>query len=722
MSDAPERPLPFSLGQNPNLDDWIRVDAERTVTVRTGKVELGQGITTALSLIAAEELDLPLSRIRIETADSARAPNEMMTVGSMSIEQSGSALRQAAAEARRLLLDAAAARLEVSRDRLTVDDGVVVAPGGERVSYWELQGGRPFGVPVTAAASPKAAAEHRQVGKRAPRLDLEGKVLGSARFVQDLRFDDMLYARVVRPPSRDATLAEVDDAPVRAMEGVVEVVRDGSFLAVLAEREQQAIEAAVTLREHARFDGAAPLGDPEGLHQRMADNLRGSYPLVDGTPMEQPLPPVEVPEGAVHTVQASYTRPYIMHGSIGPSAAVARSEGDHLTVWSSTQGPALLAPSIALVLGVAPDAVRVIHVEGPGCYGHNGSDDAAMDAALCARAVPGRHVKLQWSRADEHAQEPYGPAMRMDLQASLDADGRVVAWSHDVYSSTHMGRAIPFGRRSSLLAANQRAEPLRRPSPRAALRPQSGIHRNADPYYAFPQPRVIKHLSAEAPLRTSSLRGLGAFGNVFAAESMMDELAVAAGLDPVALRLSHLKDPRGHAVIEACIERAGPPPGRGPDPQRPRGRGFAYSRYENYKCHAALLVELEVDLASFEIHLLRAVIAADSGQIIDPDGLDNQLEGGFVQAASWTLLEQVDFDGDAITSLDWESYPILRFDQVPEVETVLIDRPDEPSLGAGEATTGPTPAAIANAVFDATGARLRETPFTPARLRTALFG
>jgi CO/xanthine dehydrogenase Mo-binding subunit len=718
--------LPPSLQQNPRLDDWVRIDPSETITVRTGKVELGQGITTALSLIAAEELDVSPARIRIETADSGRAPNEWMTVGSMSIEHSGAALRMAAADARRRLLERAAEQLGAGVDTLVVEDGVVsTRDGSAEVSYWALHGGRRFDAEVSADARPKPVREHRVVGRAggvaAERVDLRGKVFGVTRFVQDLRFEGMLHARVVRPPTRDARLVACDEGPASAIDGVVRVVRDGSFLAVVAEREDQAERAAEALRAGSRFERDAPLGDPVGLHERLRENLRGSYPLVDGVPTEQPVPPIETPADAAHTVRATYTRPYLMHGSIGPSAAVAHQAGEQLTIWSATQGPSVLAPSIALVLKVPAEQVRVIHVEGPGCYGHNGSDDAALDAALCARAVPGRHVRMVWSRQDEHAHEPYGPAMRVDMQASLGADGRVVAWSHDVYSGSHMGRALPFGNRSSLLAAQERAEPMRRPSPRPALRPQAGIHRNADPCYDFDAPRVIKHLSDETPLRTSSLRSLGAYGNVFAAESMLDELAAAGGVDPVELRLRHLSDPRARAVIEACVERAGPHAGRGDDPRRPRGRGLAYSRYENYKCHAAVLVELEVDLATHTIHLLRGVIAADAGQIVDPDGLENQLEGGFVQAASWTLKEEVGFDASGITTLDWESYPILRFDEVPPVETVLIDRPDEPSVGAGEATTGPTPAAIANAVFDATQVRLRATPFTPARLRAALF-
>jgi nicotinate dehydrogenase subunit B len=411
-----------------------------------------------------------------------------------------------------------------------------------------------------------------------------------------------------------------------------------------------------------------------------------------------------------------------MHASIGPSAALARFDGERLEVSCASQGVSVLALSLAQVLKMEPSQVRVVHVEGAGCYGHNGSDDTALEAALLARALPGRPVLLKWTRQDEHAFEPYGPAMRVDVQASVDAAGRIVAYSHDVYSYTHIGRAMPLGSSSALLAAQQLEQPFKVPRPRPMLAPQAGVHRNAEPLYDMPAPRVIKHLAGNAPLRTSSLRGLGAFTNVFAIESMMDELAHAAGLDPIAFRLAHLRDARARAVIEAGAARAawGAPKGES-DARRPRGRGMAFSRYENHKCFAAVFVELEVDLADFAIRLLRAVIAADAGLIIDPDGLCNQLEGGFVQAASFTLKEQVAFDERRITSLDWQSYPILTFEEVPEIDVVLLDRPDRKARGAGEATTGPTPAAIANAVFDACGARLRATPFTPERLRAALY-
>jgi CO/xanthine dehydrogenase Mo-binding subunit len=410
--------------------------------------------------------------------------------------------------------------------------------------------------------------------------------------------------------------------------------------------------------------------------------------VIDGTAVEAPVPPVAPPPGAVHTLRASYTRPFQMHGSIGPSAALARELDGQLTVWSSTQGVSGLRLALAQALGIDAEHVRVIHAFGPGCYGHNGADDVALDAALLARALPGRPVHVQWTRADEHAWEPYGPAMVVDLQASLDASGLVIDWNHDARSFTHISRAIPYSPRTSgLIAAWHRAAPLARPTPRPMLAYHGGVHRNADPLYAFTQRRVVKHFLTGAPFRTSSLRALGAYANVFALESFIDELAAAAGLDPLEFRLRQLADPRAREVLVAAAERLGwrsrPRPARSG-----HGRGLGFARYKNQKTWCAVAVELSVDDASAAIRLERAVIAADAGQIVDPDGIVNQLEGGLVQAASWTLREEVKFDRTRVTTTDWQSYPILRFGELPELETVLLDRPGQPWLGAGEACAG----------------------------------
>jgi CO/xanthine dehydrogenase Mo-binding subunit len=479
---------------------------------------------------------------------------------------------------------------------------------------------------------------------------------------------------------------------------------------VVAEREEQAVLARERLAASARWEEKASL--PADAFEDLLARPRQSFPVIDGTPTRDPVSARAETPGAAITLAARYLRPYHMHASIGPSSALAHLDGDRLTIWSHSQGVAVLRHALAPVLGMSPDAIRVIHVEGAGCYGHNGADDAALDAALLARAVPGSPVLVQWMRDDEHAWEPYGPAMVVDLHGSLDPSSRVHDWSHEVYSHTHLGRAIPAQGSSSLVAAWHREPPLPRTRSEPRLEAHAGIHRNADPIYSFPRKRVVKHFVADPPLRVSSTRSLGAYANVFAIESFMDELALAGGRDPLAFRLAHLDDPRGREVLQAAAARAGWRSAGG----NGRGQGLAFARYKNAKCYAAVVVDVEVDRASGAIRLLRAVIAADAGEVVDPDGLVNQLEGGFIQAASWTLREEVRFDTTRITSRDWESYPILGFAEIPEVETLVLDRPGAPFLGAGEATQGPTPAAIANAVAHATGLRLRRIPFTPERV------
>ena len=707
-----------SLQRQPNLDAWIRINADGTVTLFTGKGELGQGITSAIARIGAEELDVSLGRVHVQTADTAHELNEFFTAGSQSMEDSGSAMRQAAAEAREHLLTLAAQFLGAAADQLAVEDGTVTVRGTERrTTYWELLGGKTFDREVTGGVQPKRSTAYQIVGKPGLRLDLTGLVTGTAHFVQDLTRPGMLHGRVVRPPSPSARLESIDDAQVRSIPGVAAVVRDGSFVGVVAEREEQAVKALAALREDARWNEEATLPAMADLHTWLRAQPTRSFRVIDGVPVEGPIDAITIPEGAAHTLHATYTRPYHMHASIGPSAALAEWTNGALTVWTHSQGVFLLRSALAQALGVDADRVRVMHVPGPGCYGHNGADDTALDAALLARAVPGRPVRLQWMREDEHAWEPYGPAMVMQLQASLDGTGRLLDWNHDVWSNTHMARALPYGERSALIAAWHRAEPMPPPQPFPMLAYHAGIHRNADPLYAVPRRRIVKHFVETTPLRVSSTRSLGAYANVFAIESFVDELAHATGADPLAFRLQHLDDERGRAVLTAATQRAG---WAGRRKEFGRGTGIGFARYKNQKCYAAVVIDLRVNLDTAEIVFERAVVAADAGQIVDPSGLANQLEGGVVQSASWTLKEQVTFDRTRVTSVDWESYPILKFPEAPEIETVLIDRPGEPWLGSGEATQGPTAGAIANAIFNAIGVRLRDIPFTPDRVRAAV--
>ena len=709
-----------SLAANPQLDRWVTFNANGTIIVRTGKAELGQGIETALALIAADELGVDASCVVMEGPKTGVAPNEGVTAGSGSIEQSGTGVRQACAHVRRILVARAAEHLGVSAGDVTIDNGIAVS-GDERVSLWDLAVGRPFETEAEAPVDPVGPGAHRWVGVGMPRVDLPAKIRGEAVFVHDLALPDMVHARAVRPPRPGARLTALRDV---ALHDAL-VVRRGSFLAVTAPLEADAIAGAAAVRAAATWDGGDLIVAGGDDHDYLEANVTLSTNIVEGMAVgDDPPPALDLPGGAgARNHQARYVKPFVMHGSIGPSAAAARYDADAgtLHLWSHSQGVELLRLSVAEALGLDARHVTAEHVDGAGCYGHNGADDVALDAAIVALAQPGRPVLLKWTRADEHGWEPLSPAMSMRLSAALGDDGCITHWQHDVFSYSHGARPRPTaGGTSGLLATWSFDPPVRRPDPQPSRGFHSGIHRNADPLYDVGEKRVVAHFVRDSPLRTSSTRGLGAFGNVFAIESFMDEMAALAGADPIEFRLAHLRDERARAVLEAVGELAGglEAPGGVDAP----GRGVAFARYENVKTYVAVIAEVEVVARTGEIRLARGWIAADAGQVIDPDGLVNQLEGGFVQAASWALKEQVTYDEGGVTSLDWETYPILRFSETPELTTRLIDRPDQRSLGAGEATTGPTPAAIANAVFQATGARLRDLPMRPERVKAALAG
>ena len=700
-------PLPGSLNGNRMLDAWLRIDPSGTVTIFTGKIELGQGIGTALAQIAADELDVHLRRIEMIHGDTARTPNEGQTAGSLSVEQSGTALRFACAEARDILVSTAAAKLGVPAADLKVSDGTIATPGGASVTYWDLARDADFKRQATAKVKPKPVAEHRWVGKSIPRRDIPKKFTGGAAYVQDVRLPSMLFGRVVRPPSPGAQLMAVDEAAARKLPGVVAVVRDGSFLAVAAEREEQAIRAREALAKSARWGETMSLPPTgEALYRELMSAPAPGEIVVEKTSPAAPAP--------AKTLEALYTRPFQCHGSIGPSCAVAQWEGQKLTVWTHSQGVFPLRADLAKVFGVKPPDIRCIHVEGSGCYGHNGADDVALDAALLARATGGRPVKLQWMREDEFMWEPYGSAMVMKLSGGIDAGGNIVAWSHELWSHPHSTRPGSSAG-VNLLAARHLAQPFAPVLPADVPQPAGGAARNAIPLYDVPNVKVVKHYIAETTLRTSALRTLGAYANVFALESFVDELAAAAGVDPVEFRLRHMKDPRARAVIEAAARRANWQPGRRGDGTR--GRGFAFAKYKNLACYCALAADVEVDPKTGRVSVSRVVAAVDAGQIVNPDGVVNQIEGGIIQSTSWTLMESVRFDQTRVTTRSWADYPIVRFAEVPEVEVVLLNQPAERFLGVGEGSQGPTAAAIANGIAHATGKRLRALPFTPERVK-----
>lgn len=694
--------LPGSLSKAPFLDSWIRIAADGAITVFTGKAELGQGIRTALHQIAAEMLGVDPQRIELLTADTDATPNEGYPAASHSMEESGSAIMNAAAEVRAILVQRAAERLGVDAETLRVEDGVVIG-GPEDLAYDMLVDGETLHVRYEGRGRKPDPATYKIMGTPFPRTDIPAKLTGAPAYVQDLRLPGMVHARVIRPPIYGARLAEFDQAAVKSMPGVTAIVRNGNYLAVVASGEYQAVAAKRAAEGAARWTGGIALPERSEIYDRLQASA-AEETVIHETDAGSGSP--------VKRLEARYTRPFQMHSSIGPSCAVGLFEDGRLTVWTHTQGVYPDRKAIAELLSMEENAVRLIHMPGAGCYGHNGADDAAADAALIATALPGRPVRVQWMREDEHLWEPYGSAMVVEASAGLAADGTIADWTYDVWSYPHSTRP---GGAGNLIAGKLVADPFRLTPPTNIPQPAGGGDRNAVPPYPIPGARVTKHFVTDMTLRVSALRGLGAFMNVFSLESFVDELAEAAGADPVAFRLAMLDDPRAKDVVAAAATDFGW------DGWTARARGFAYARYKNLAAYCAVAIELQVTPETGAIRIHRAVSSVDSGQIVNPDGVRNQVEGGIVQSASWTLFEEVLYSPERIESRDWSAYPILRFDAVPASVTVRpIDRPGEPFLGTGECAQGPTAAAIANAVRDATGVRIRDLPYSPKRLQTAL--
>src|SRR5215467_2104931 len=698
--------LPPSLARNTRLDRWVAVRPDGVIEIRTGKVEIGQGIISTLAQIAAEELDVDYTRIRMIPADTERSPNEGVTAGSRSTVESGSALRQACAEVRRAFLDAAALRFGVDIDELFVRDGTIHRrASNESATYWELSGTIDLARDADGRAAPKRADQLTLVGKSLPRIDLPGKVTGSDVYVHDLELPGMLHGRVLRPPSYRATLQVFDSRHVEAMPGVRAVARNGRFIGVVAEREEQAVAAVAGLEKHVRWNEPADLPDIDEL----AAYLR-SLPAKLMVLSEKGT----TSEAGAKSLSATYSRPFLAHASVGPSCAVARWQGGAIEIWSQSQSIYPTRKDIATTLGIAADAITVHHIQGAGCYGHNGADDAALDAVLLARAVEGHPVRLQWSHEDELAWSPFGPAMVVAMSGSIDGAGRILDWRHEMWSNPHIARP-GLQESPSLLAAWHLYPPFAQPPGIDALpggKPAS--QRNAIPIYDFHNQRVVHHVLDRLPVRTGTLRAIGGFINTFAIECFMDEAAHSVGIDPIDLRVRHLSDERAIAVIKEVRERSGLTWKR---QSGSRGMGLGFARYSNEASYAAVVVEVDVGET---IKVLRAVATIDCGRTINPDGVANQVEGGIVQAVSWVLKEQVRFDRSRITTRNWDDYPILRFSEAPPVEVTIIDRPDQPSLGIGEAVAGPTAAAIANAVFDAIGVRVRDLPLTRERMMVAI--
>jgi CO/xanthine dehydrogenase Mo-binding subunit len=689
------------------LDSWLSIDGSGDVTIFSGKVELGTGVRTALAQIAAEELELPFERIALIQGDTARTPDESYTAGSQTIQVGGVNVRMAAATARQVLVNLAAVRLDVPSDQLNLADGVIssIADPGRAVSYADLVGDQRFALPIDANVVTKDPSLYTVVGQPIQRVDLLPKLTGGVAYVQDLRLPSMLHARVIHPSGVNARLAQVNESSITGLPGVLKIVRSGSFLAVVAEREEQAISAASQLQ--VTWDPGPALPSQDALSDYLlAQQTQDKIVTSTGDPDEALRSNSTV-------LQATYTQPYQLHASIGPSCAVAEVTNGQYTVYCSTQGVYQLRGAIAQLLNTGSDQVRVVYMESAGCYGDSGADHAAGEAALLAQAM-GRPVRVQWMRQDEHAWEPKGPAMVMRVRGALDDTGRVAGWDYQVWTPTHTTRS--GGQAGNLLPGR-----LIEPPPAVAANPNFGGDVNATTNYGLGANRVTAHwlpLSA-SPLRPSALRSLGALANTFANESFMDELAASAESDPLEFRLTHLDDPRAAAVLQAAADQFGWQPRTVPG-QSGSGQGLAFARYVNALTYVATMVDLTVDSQSGQVTLGRVVVAHDCGLIINPDGLKNQIEGNVIQSASRAMLEQVNFDTAKITSVDWNTYPIFRFDAVPRIDVVLVDHPDQPAWGAGECATLTTGAAIANAIFWATGARVRDIPLTPARVLSAL--
>src|SRR5450432_957923 len=674
--------LPVSLAANPTLSSWLRFSPEGHVKVSPGKVEIGQGIVTALAQIAADELDLDISRVQMVRASTAASPNEGVTSGSLSVQQSGRAIRHVCAEVRQIFLGLASDRLGVAIDALAIEDGTISGPGNIRTSYWELADEVSLERDATPDAVPKPSAQRTLAGHSIARVDIPDKVFAHPRFIHDSALPGMLHGRVLRSEMSAAKLVDLPEQAARGVAGLVAIVRNGHFAGVVSETEDGAEAALKALRKSAKWSSGEPLPDENELAKWLKTEPVESTVIANKT----------APTAAqtTRTIKRQYTRPYIAHASIAPSFAMAQWTGDHVHVWTHSQGVYLLRADLALVLKLPVENITVEHMEGAGCYGHNPADDVALDAALLAKAAGGRPVRVQWSRADEMTHAPFGAAMAIEIEADLDAQNEIVGWRHSIWSNGHAARP---GRAAqpALLAGTELTNPF--PRTISTNPPQAnggGGDRNSVPLYDFPSWKIECHRLLTMPVRTSALRTLGAQGNVFAIECLLDEVAGERGEDPVAFRLRHLRDSRAQDVIRAVAKRAGWKPGKRPG----IGYGIGFGRYKNTGAYCAVIAEIE---GTADISVRRLTIAVDVGEAINPDGVINQIEGGAIQATSWVLKERVRFDRERITSNTWTDYPILRFSEVPQVEVELIQRPEIEPVGAGEAAHGPVTAAFGKA-------------------------
>ena len=688
------------------VDGLLAIGTDGTCEVLTSKTEFGQGIDVALSQIVAEELDLPLSAVRMPHADTARSPDHGVTAGSLTLQIIGPRMRQAAATARLALARMGAERLNVAVDAVETHNGQVRlrAEPTRAIGYGALIGGRRFELPLDAQAPIKPHAQWRVAGRDAPRPDLLAKMTGGGDYLHNLRLPNMLHARVIHPPGIGQKPVAVDAASIGSIANT-RVVRRGDLVAVVAEREWLAVQAQRSLKV---------VWDEGGRIPAMADVYQAARdaPVVRADTLVNRGDAAAAIAASPHKREATYTYAVQSHATIGPSCALAQFEDGLLTVHSGSQAPFDLRGQIATMLGLAVEKVRVIYHPSSGCFGRNGLEDAASECAVLAMELAPRPVRLQWMRHDEMANEPKGPPTIMMLAGGVSNEGRMLGWQGEGWVP-HSTVVLVQTTASALVGAADGGQPG-----------SGNWHANANPPYDIPAAKAVMHRVANTPFRPSWIRTPGRLQNCFAVESFTDELAAAAGQDPVAFRLAHMADPRARAVIEGAAQAANwdgrPSPRRDQSGEIRLGRGIAYIRYDNVRTYAAAVMAVAVNTRNGQIRVTDCWAAQDCGQVINPDGIRLQVEGQVIQTISRTLLEEIQWEGNRITSLDWSTYKLLEFPEVPAIQTTIIDRPDQPMWGAGEMVTSVISAAVGNAVFDATGARLRHAPFTPERMLAAL--
>ncbi len=692
------------------LDSWLTIDRDGKITVFVGKVDLGTGTKTALSQIAAEELSVPFERISMIMGDTATTPDQWLTGAAITLQQGGGELRVAAANARMALLNRAAEKLQVPVTELSVKDGVITASSkpGQALAYGDIIGDG-FKLKVDPKAPVKSPKEYTIVGKSIQRVDIPDKVSGEHPFVHDFRLPGMLHARVIRPLQAGATLVSFDDTDAKKLKGFVQTVRKDNFLAVVCKDEWCAVKAAKAVKANWSAGRELP---PQA---KIYDHWR-QLPIAK-TDVTQNVGNIDAAlSSSAKRIKATYNFAVQTHASAGPSCAVADFRDGKMTLWSASQATHSMQDEIAVLTKLPKESIRLIYLDGSGCYGRNGHEDATADAALIAQLI-GKPVRVQWMRHDETALAPKSPPRTMDFEGSFDAQGNVTGWQSDFYIAlNHIAAFKPLD--FPLLAMADTGNP--RPGNWVGF-----LFQNSAAPYALPNIKVTtKHID-QSIFRASHLRSPGRIENSFANESFMDELAAAAKADPAEFRLKHLSDPRAVDVIKAVLKASNWQTRPGPNPASAqgnvaKGRGISYVRYNNAITYVATVAEVEVNRTTGQITVTSVFVAHDCGQIVNPDGVTNQIEGGVIQTVSRTLMEEVKWNGNQVTSVDWASYPILQFPAVPKVITTLIDRPGQPVWGAGEQTPTTVPAAIANAVYDAIGVRLRTIPFTPASVKLAM--